>query len=107
MLVFENQLIVQKGYGEQIRNLLQSLMSQVNIPGMLSYEVVPEGQTGQCEQICVRSIWESQKDFQAYMRSKDFQATHCGKCLPYLVRYQIRFNQGAEQDPVSENQEVH
>ena len=107
MFIFENQLIVQKGYGEQIRNRLQSLKPQVNIPGMLSYEVVPQEQTAQCEQICVRSIWKSQKDFQAYMRSKDFQVTHCAKCLPYLVQYQIRFNRGAEQDPVLESQEVH
>ena len=107
MFIFENQLSVQKGYGEQLCHRLQSLKPQAGIPGMLSYEVLPGEQTDHCDKICVRSIWESQQDFQEYMKSSHFQMTHCGKCLPFLLKFQIRIDQASGQDAKLEKQQIH
>lgn len=90
MFVFENHLDVRRGYGEQVRNRLQS-QRPADVPGMLGYEVFTKEQTASCEQICIRSVWASQRDFHAFMQRKDFQFTHCAKCLPYLMQYRIRF----------------
>ncbi|OUM84429.1 MAG: hypothetical protein BAA01_01015 [Bacillus thermozeamaize] len=107
MFIFENQLSVQKGYGEQIRHRLQSLKPQAGFPGMLSYEVLPGEQTEHCDKICVRSMWKSQQDFQEYMKSSHFQMTHCAKCLPFLLKFQIRFDNASGQEPVLESRQVH
>jgi len=90
MFVFENELNVRQGYGEHVCNRLQA-QRPTAVPGMLDYEVFVRGATADCEQICIRSVWTSQKEFQAFMQHKDFQLTHCGKCLPYLKQYRIRF----------------
>lgn len=90
MFVFENELDVRQGFGEHVRNRLQA-QRPTDVPGMLDYEVLTRGVTDTCEQICIRSVWASQKEFHAFMQRKDFQLTHCGKCLPHLLQYRIRF----------------
>jgi len=89
MFVFENELNVRPGYGEHARNRLQA-QRPTGVPGMIDFEVFTRGTAEACEQICIRSVWASREQFQAFMQSKDFQLTHCGKCLPYLMQYRIR-----------------
>ena len=89
MFVFENELNVRQGYGEHVYNRLQA-KRPANVPGMLDYEVFKRGTSGMCEQICIRSVWTSKEEFQAFMQRQDFQLTHCAKCVPYLMQYRIR-----------------